>query len=53
MQTTDKTVTIYTDSLITLDSLRNGIIHTFLMEEIWEATKLDDSEKHEYSTTMG
>ena len=30
MQTTDKTVTIYTDSPKTLDSLRNGNIHTFL-----------------------
>jgi ribonuclease HI len=27
MQTTEKTVTIYTDSLITLDSLRNGNTH--------------------------
>ena len=34
MQTTDKTVTVYTDSQITLDSLRNGNIHTFLIEEI-------------------
>jgi ribonuclease HI len=34
MQTTEKTVTIHTDSLITLDSLRNGNIHTFLIEEI-------------------
>jgi len=34
MQTTEKTVTIYTDSLITLDSLRYGNIHTFLIEEI-------------------
>ena len=30
----DKTVTIYTDSQITLDSLQNGNIHTFLKEEI-------------------
>jgi len=34
MQTTDKTVTIYTDSLKTLDSLSNGNIHTFLIEKI-------------------
>jgi len=33
-QTTKTTVTIYTDSQITLDSLRNGNIHTFLLEEI-------------------
>jgi len=32
MQTKQKTVTVYTDSLITLDSLRNGNIHTFLIE---------------------
>jgi ribonuclease HI len=34
MQTTEKTVTIFTDSLITLDSLRNVNIHTYLIEEI-------------------
>jgi ribonuclease HI len=34
IQTTHKTVTIYTDCLITLDSLRNGNILTFLIEEI-------------------
>ena len=34
MQTTDKIATIYTDSQITLDSLRNGNIHTFIIEEI-------------------
>ena len=36
MQTTEKTVTIYTDSPITLDSLRNSNTHTFLIEEIWK-----------------
>jgi len=34
MKTTDKTATIYTDSQITLDSLQNGNIHTFIVEEI-------------------
>jgi ribonuclease HI len=34
MQTTDKTATVYTDSQITLDSLRNCNIHTYLIEEI-------------------
>jgi len=34
MQTTEKTVTIYRDSQMTLDSLRNGNMHTFLTEEI-------------------
>ena len=34
MQTTEKTVTIYTDSLTTLESLRNSNITTFLIEEI-------------------
>jgi len=30
----DKTVTIYTDSQVTLDSLRNNTNHTFLIEAI-------------------
>jgi len=34
MQTTTKTVAIYTDSLITPDSLTNGNMHTFLIEDI-------------------
>ena len=34
IQTEDKTGTIYTDSQITLDSLQNGNIHTFLIEKI-------------------
>jgi ribonuclease HI len=34
MQTTEKTVTIYIESLITLESLRNVNIHTYLIEEI-------------------
>jgi ribonuclease HI len=34
MQTTDKIATIYMDSQITLDSLGNGNIHTFIVEEI-------------------
>ena len=34
MQTMDKTATVYMDSQIALDSLRNGNIHTFLIEEI-------------------
>jgi len=34
MQTTKKTVTIYTESLITLNSLRNVNINTYLIEEI-------------------
>jgi len=34
MQTEDKTATIYTDSRMTQDSLKNNNIHTFLIEEI-------------------
>jgi ribonuclease HI len=34
IQTEDKTVTIFTDSQMTLDSLKNSNIHTFLIEEI-------------------
>jgi ribonuclease HI len=30
----DKTATIYTDSRITMDSLKNGNIHTYIIEEI-------------------
>ena len=32
-QRTDKKITIYTDSKITLDKLRNTKIHTYLIEE--------------------
>ena len=34
IQAEDKTATIYTDSRMTLDSLKNNNIHTFLIEEI-------------------
>jgi ribonuclease HI len=34
IETEDKTATIYTDSQMTLDSLKNSNIHTFLIEEI-------------------
>jgi len=34
LQTEDKTATIYTDSRMTLDSLKNSKIHTFLIEEM-------------------
>jgi hypothetical protein len=34
IETEDKTATIYTDSRMTLDSLKNSYIHTFLIEEI-------------------
>jgi ribonuclease HI len=34
LQTEDKTGTVYTDSRITPDSLKNSKIHTFLIEEI-------------------
>jgi hypothetical protein len=34
METEDKTATIYTDSRMTLHSLKNSNIHTFLIEEI-------------------
>ena len=34
IETEDKTATIYTDSRMTLDSLKNGNIHTYLIEEI-------------------
>ena len=33
-QTTDKSVTIYTGSQTTLDSLQNNNIHTYLIEKI-------------------
>jgi len=38
LQTEDKTATIYTDSRMTLDSLKNNNIHTFLIEEIRKLT---------------
>ena len=34
IETEDKTATIYTDSRMTLDSLKNSNIHTYLIEEI-------------------
>jgi ribonuclease HI len=34
LQTAEKAATVYTDSQITLDSLRNGNIHTNIIEEI-------------------
>ena len=34
LQPEDKTATIYTDSRMTLDSVKNSNIHTFLIEEI-------------------
>jgi len=34
IQTEDKTATIYTDSRMTLDSLKNSNIHTFIIEKI-------------------
>ena len=41
LQTEDKTATIYTDSRMTLDSLKNSNIHTFLIEEIrWKFTEI-------------
>jgi len=43
IQTKDKTATIYKDSRMTLDSLKNSEIHTFLIEEI--RTKLTEMEK--------
>jgi ribonuclease HI len=43
LQTQDKTATIYTDSRMTLDSLKNNNIHTFLVEEI--RRKLTEMEK--------
>jgi ribonuclease HI len=43
LETEDKTATIYTDSLMTLDSLKNNNIHTFLTEEI--RRKLTEMEK--------
>ena len=32
LPTTDKTAAVYTDSQVTLDSLRNGNIHTNIIE---------------------
>jgi ribonuclease HI len=43
LQTEDKTATVYTDSRMTLDSLKNSKIHTFLIEEI--RRKLTQMEK--------
>jgi len=43
LQTKDKMATIYTDSRMTLDMLKNSKIHTFLIEEI--RTKLMEMEK--------
>jgi len=43
-QTTDKSVTIYTDSQMTLDSLQNNNIHTYLIEKIRrKATELEQT----------
>jgi len=33
-QSTDKTATIYTDSQITLEKIRNSNLHTYIIEEI-------------------
>jgi len=42
IHTTDKSVTIYTDSQTTLDSLQNNNIHTYLIEKIRrKATELE------------
>jgi hypothetical protein len=43
LQTTDKTAAIYTDSRMTLHSLKNREIYTSLIEEI--RTKLTEMEK--------
>jgi ribonuclease HI len=43
LQTEDKMATVYTDSRMTLDSLKNNKIHTFLVEQI--RRKLTQMEK--------
>ena len=50
MQTIEKTVTIYTDSLITLDSLRNVNIHTYVIEE--RRYKLDEMTKTNWKINL-
>jgi len=39
MQTREKVATVYTDSQMTLDCLRNSNIHTYLIEEIRKKLK--------------
>jgi len=43
LQTKDKMATMYTDCRMTLDTLKNSEIHTFLIKEI--RTKLTEMEK--------
>jgi ribonuclease HI len=45
-QTTDKSVTIYADSQMTLDSLQNNNIHTYLIEKI--RRKVTEMEQNEW-----
>jgi len=50
MQRTEKTATVYTDSLSALDSLRNVNIHTYLIEEIRK--KLNEMTKTNWNINL-
>jgi ribonuclease HI len=50
IETAEKTLTLYTDSLITLDSLRNVNIHTYLIEEIRK--KLNEMTKTNWNINL-
>jgi ribonuclease HI len=50
IETAEKTLTVYTDSLITLHSLRNVNIHTYLLEEIRK--KLNEMTKTKWKINL-
>ena len=49
-QRTDKRITIYTDSKITLDKLQNSNIHTYIIEEIRK--KIIEMNKTSWEVTL-
>jgi len=50
VQTTDKRVTIYTDSQTTLDKLQSSNIHTYIVEEI--RTKITEMKESQWKITL-
>jgi ribonuclease HI len=53
IQTEDKMATIYTDSRMILESLKNSNIHTFLIEEIRTKLKEMGENRLENSILLG
>jgi len=49
----DKEITIYTDSRVAMDSLKNSKIHTFLIDEIRSTNDKDGKRELENSTILG